>query len=246
MKYSAPHLKVSAGDISERVLVMGDPFRVEKIALLCDSAKEIAWNREYRTFNAFYKGVAITLCSHGVGAPGAAICFEELIKCGAKVIIRLGTGGSLRPDEIKQGDLVVSLAAAREDGCTQLLVAPQFPAISDSEIALALKSVVNQLGARVHCGVTLTHSLFYNSGIASNAHLKLYADSGCLAVEMEVSALFVIASLHRVRAGALFVIDGSPFTWQGGEYHPDEKLLEEGKRVMFLAGLQVITQCATN
>jgi uridine phosphorylase len=67
-------------------------------------------------FNVTFEGVNITVVSHGIGGPGAAICFEELIKLGATTIIRMGTCGSLKPNEIKQGDLVVSAAACREDG----------------------------------------------------------------------------------------------------------------------------------
>jgi uridine phosphorylase len=45
----------------------------------------------------------MTVISHGIVGPGAAICFEELIKLGATTIIRLGTCGSLKPSTIKQG-----------------------------------------------------------------------------------------------------------------------------------------------
>jgi uridine phosphorylase len=82
-------------------LTVGDPFRCEVVAKLCDSAKEVEWNREYRIFNVVFEGVELTVVSHGIGGPGAAICFEELIKLGATTIMRLGTAGSLKPKEIR-------------------------------------------------------------------------------------------------------------------------------------------------
>jgi uridine phosphorylase len=38
----------------------------------------------------------MTVVSHGIGGPGAAICFEELIKLGVTCIIRMGTCGSYK------------------------------------------------------------------------------------------------------------------------------------------------------
>jgi uridine phosphorylase len=114
--YIAPHLKVGLGVIRPVVITVGDPFRCEIVAKLCDQAKEIQWNREYRLFNITFEGVELSCISHGIGGPGAAICFEELIKLGATTIMRLGTCGSLKPKEIRQGDLIVTMAAAREDG----------------------------------------------------------------------------------------------------------------------------------
>ncbi|EER13566.1 purine nucleoside phosphorylase, putative, partial [Perkinsus marinus ATCC 50983] len=85
MVYEAPHLKIKEGGIKSVVCAVGDPARAELIATkYCDSYKELAYNREYRTFNVTYQGAEFSVASHGVGGPGAAICFEELIKSGAK------------------------------------------------------------------------------------------------------------------------------------------------------------------
>lgn len=120
--YIAPHLAIGHGVIRPTVLTCGDPFRCQVVANLCDEATEIKWNREYRTFNVTFEGAEMTVVSHGIGGPGAAICFEELIKLGATTIIRLGTCGSLKPDQIKQGHLIVSNSACREDGHSAWMV----------------------------------------------------------------------------------------------------------------------------
>ena len=74
---------VHPGDIKPVVLVVGDPFRVDVVAKLCASSTEVKWNREYRMANVVFDGAEVTVCSHGIGGPGAAICFEELIQLGA-------------------------------------------------------------------------------------------------------------------------------------------------------------------
>ncbi len=105
------------GQIAPRVLTCGDPWRAQSIAEKMENTTVVSKNREYWVFNGEYNGVPVTVASHGVGASGAAICFEELIRSGAKVIIRVGTCGTLQP-EVVAGDLVVATGGVREDGVT--------------------------------------------------------------------------------------------------------------------------------
>jgi len=119
------------------VLAVGDPFRCSVVAEFCEKSEEIQWNREYRLFNLTFEGAELSVISHGIGGPGAAICFEELVKLGAKTIIRLGTCGGMQPN-IKTGDLIVASGACREDGYTDYVAPKEFPAVGDNELTLAL------------------------------------------------------------------------------------------------------------
>jgi len=239
-EYEAPHLKLKCGVISPNVLVVGDPFRTEIIAKMCDSYTQLSWNREYRVYNAVYQGVNITIASHGIGGPGAAICFEELIKIGAKVIIRLGTCGSLKPSEITQGDIVVSMAACSLDGHSQFLVPQGFPAVADPAMTLLLQKAISNGEGKTHIGISLTHALFYPGPSMVGSTLQQFADCGCLSVEMEVATLYTIASLRGVRAAACAVVDGSPFEWEGGNYDPHGDKVNVAKRRMFAGGLDAL------
>ena len=170
----------------------------------------------------------MTIVSHGIGGPGAAICFEELIKLGATTIIRLGTCGSLKPHDIKQGQLVVSTSACREDGHSSWLAPPGFPAVADPRVALALYDQAKSLNYEVHMGVTLTSGNFY-PGPAVAGTLQVNADAGALSVEMENATLFCIGSVRGIRTGAIATIDGSPFNWDEGNYDPHGTIVAEGK-----------------
>ena len=246
-KKIVPHLLLSPGDIHPVVLVVGDPFRTEVLAKHADGGyKELKFNREYRTFNATHKGMPITICSHGIGGPGAAICFEELIQCGAKVIIRLGTCGSLHPRKIGQGDVVITTGAIREDGCTQYLVPPGFPAISDIDVVYRLREVSKSLTyeyGKVLCGLTYTSGAFY-PGPTKGDNLPLAAASGALTVEMETSCLLTIASIRGIRAGGLAAVDGSPFEWGEGNYDPTGVKVSQAKEYMFQIGLETAAALA--
>jgi uridine phosphorylase len=90
-------LNLETGSIRPFVLAVGDPKRVEAVAKMCSDVSELSFNREYRIVNATYQGAPLTIASHGVGGPGASVCFEELISIGATTIVRMGTCGSLNP-----------------------------------------------------------------------------------------------------------------------------------------------------
>lgn len=176
--------------------------------------------------------------SHGIGGPGAAICFEELIKLGATTIIRLGTCGSLKPEVIRQGDLVVSIAACREDGHSQFMCPQGFPAVADPRIVNELDAEAKELGFKVHTGVTLTQGTFYQ-GPAVASTLQVNADAGAIAVEMENATLFCIGTVRGIRTAAIATVDGSPFKWDDGDYDPHGSAVADGKINMIKTGLRV-------
>lgn len=206
-----PILCVDPADIPAYALVCGDPFRAENIAGRLEGARELAFAREYRTFVGQYSGVAIAVVSHGVGSPGAAVCFEELARAGVKTIIRVGTAGSLAPDRYPAGSLIVSTAAVREEGLTKQLVPPGFPAVADSTVTEALyREALAIGGGPVGKGITATFDAFF-TGVVDLPH-QTYAAAGVLAVEMEIAALYVIAALRGMRAGAIIALDGAADT----------------------------------
>ena len=237
-KTMTPHLKLNEGQISPYVLVCGDPARAEKIAKLCDSYVELAYNREYRTFLGTYNRQKITITSHGVGSAGASICFEELIKIGAKVIVRVGTCGSLQ-DTLGQGDHIIATGAVREDGVTPLLIPLGFPAVSDAEVCLAIEKACKDMSAPYKRGIMLTSDVFYPAVLPTS--LELYSKAGVPGVEMECSALFVIASLRGIRAGAIATVDGNPLKWDEGNYDPHGEKVTLGKERMLKIGLDAMS-----
>lgn len=201
------NLKVDPEQLPKRVIVCGDPKRAALIASKLDDQRQIGENREYHSYAGTWKGVEVAVVSHGVGAPGAAVCFEELAKGGVQVIIRVGTAGSYQK-EIETGSLVISSAAVRQDGLTSQLVPAGFPAVANRHVvdALVQAAGANASDLKVVEGITLTLDVFY-SGVLEFPH-KLYQKAGVLAVEMENTALFVIAALRGIKAGSILAIDG--------------------------------------
>jgi len=220
-----PCIAVKSGDINPRVITCGDPARAEKIANLLTDSKCIAKNREYWTYNGIYKDVPITVTSHGVGAGGAAIGFESLYRAGAKIIIRVGTCGGMQND-INAGSIVIATAACREEGVTEKMIPLSYPAVADGEVVDALIRSAKALGTNIHKGIILTQALFYPSLLESK--VKLYTKAGVKAMENEAASLLVVASLHGIKAGAIFAADAKAFELEGVEnYKPDKDIVNK-------------------
>ena len=88
------HIGLEPGAVGRYVFLPGSPERTEKIAAYFDDPKEIAYNREFRTFVGELDGVKVAVTSTGIGGPSTAIAVEELYQCGADTMLRVGTCAS--------------------------------------------------------------------------------------------------------------------------------------------------------
>ena len=209
------HLLTDKNDIGNYVILCGDPARVEKIAAHFENAEKVSQNREYTVYTGFLDGVRISAASTGIGGPSAAICVEELIKCGAHTFIRVGTSGGMRED-VMGGDLCIASAAVRDDGTSREYMPLSYPAAADFEVVSALASAADEIcdttaGNSYHVGVIQSKDSFYGETnpetMAVSDMLKskweAYLKLGCLASEMECAAIFSVALTRGVRAGGV-------------------------------------------
>lgn len=238
-----PIMGINASDVPERVLVVGDPARAARVSEQLDGAVNVANNREYSSFSGTFDGQPVLVVSHGVGAAGAGVCFEELFRGGAKTVIRAGTAGALQ-DSIPDGSLVVATGAVRDEGLSQRLVPDKYPAVSDPDTFIALRNAVGGVGYQAHCGIFLTSDLFYPHKMLGN-DLQMWSDAGVIATEMEASALLVLASLYGRRAASVAVIDGNPLRRDDQEntsYNPHRDVVDNAVTAMIEAALAGLTK----
>jgi uridine phosphorylase len=200
-----PVTRLPRTGLPPRAVVVGDPFRAERVAKRLDDPAEVAWAREYRSFRGSWQGVEVVVAAHGVGGPGAICLFQELADAGVGTILRLGTAGAMQPG-VGDGDLVIAEACVRDDGVTQQLVPPEYPAVASAEAVLALVAAARDRQAPHHRGLVWTRAAFYPGLLP--VPMPAYVRAGVLAIEMELSALLVLGSLRGLITGGVLVIDG--------------------------------------
>ena len=204
----APHLRCSAGEVAPIVLLPGDPGRCDRIGQRLQDAREVAFNREFRTITGSFRGVPVSATSTGIGGPSTAIAAEELIRLGAKVLLRVGSCGGVQPG-LAMGTVVIADSASREDGTSRIYAPDGFPAVADPAMVLALQEAANRHapvsgGSGVITGVVRSHDSFYTD--AEEELMTRARALGVLASDMETAPLLVVARLRGVRAASILTV----------------------------------------
>lgn len=209
----AYHTGLKQGDVGEYVILPGDPKRCAKIAGYLDDARLVADSREFVTYTGFLNGVKVSVTSTGIGGPSAAIALEELVQCGAKTFLRVGTSGGMQLD-VLGGDLVIANGAIRMEGTSREYAPIEFPAVADISVVNALSKAAQGLNTRYHVGVVQSKDSFFGQHEPETKPVsyelqqkwEAWIRCGCLASEMESAALFVVGSYLRVRVGAVLLV----------------------------------------
>lgn len=187
------------GDVADVVLLPGDPNRASFIAeTFFDAAVRYNEHRQLLGYTGHYRGLRVSVQATGMGCPSLAIVVEELIRLGAKTLVRVGTAGIVA-DAVAPGDLIVATSAVPNDGTTrQYLQGAPYAPTADADVVRALADAGRASGRAPHVGLIQTEDAFYAT---SPEHVPTMRARGVLAVEMEASALFLLGALRGVRAG---------------------------------------------
>ena len=205
------HIALERGEVAEYLLLVGDPGRVAKVSAHWDDVGLQRSNREITTATGTYRGMRISCMSTGMGTDNVEIVLAEVMEITDRpTFIRVGSSGALQP-EIRIGDLIVSTGAVRLENTTDWYVRPGYPAIAHRDVVWALEAACRDLGVRYHVGITATASGFYApQGRAMRTLPVRYPElaeelrrAGVANLEMESSALFVLAGLAGLRSGTI-------------------------------------------
>ena len=123
------HLHLRPEQISDIVILVGDPGRVDLVASFFEEKECCVESREFKTVTGSYKGRRMTVLSTGIGTDNIDIVVTELdalanidfstrqVKDEFKqlTLLRLGTSGALQED-IKVGERVFSRTSVGFDG----------------------------------------------------------------------------------------------------------------------------------
>lgn len=202
------HILAKPGSVSDRVLIAGDPGRVKKLSSLLKGPRLVNDNRGFLVYTGRYNGERITLATHGIGGPSAAIVVEELAMLGAKTFIRYGSSGALSP-KVSPGEFVIPTMASHEAGG---LYRQYFgtrdrtsSAVPEERLRQRLAMSFAKHGLTYHTGKIYSTDAFYAE---DHSMVRRLSRMGNIAVEMECALLFKLSKLRGWKsASALIVSD---------------------------------------
>ena len=231
------------GDVAGYVFLCGEPERVPRIASALRDPKKVRQAREYTVYEGILDGSRATVASTGIGGPSAAILLEELSNLGAHTFIRIGTSGGIA-DGLEKGDFVIASGAIRADGTSRSYAWPEFPALANHEVVMALVDSAVRAGSRFDVGVCFSVDGFYSENkvikdgriapMSQSAYMPSFmvdrlADvkaMGAKNIEMENGTIFTLSTLMGLRAGAICTVsDVVP-------WHPTEKMLDPEQNML--------------
>ena len=123
------HLHVKPENLSDKIMLVGDPGRVSLVASHFDSKECEISNREFHTITGKYKGKRITALSTGIGCDNIDIVMNELDALAnidfntrtekdehtTLTLVRVGTCGGLQP-YTPEGTFIASVKSIGFDG----------------------------------------------------------------------------------------------------------------------------------
>ena len=123
------HLHIKPEQLADRIILVGDPGRVDTVASHFDTQECSISNREFHTITGLYKGKRITVLSTGIGCDNIDITMNELDALAnidfkerqdkpehrTLTIVRIGTCGGLQPDA-PLGTFIASVKSIGFDG----------------------------------------------------------------------------------------------------------------------------------
>ncbi len=123
------HLHLKPEQLADKVILVGDPARVNTVAAHFDTQECEVQSREFHTITGTYKGKRITCQSHGIGCDNIDIVMNELDTLAnidyttrmekenhrTLTCVRIGTCGGLQPNT-PTGTFVASVKSIGFDG----------------------------------------------------------------------------------------------------------------------------------
>lgn len=123
------HIHLLPEQLTDRVILVGDPDRVDMVASFFDTKTFEVSAREFHTIGGTYKGKPIMCISHGIGPDNIDIVITELDALAnidfatrevrkehrSLTLVRIGTSGALQP-ELSLGTPVIAEKSIGFDG----------------------------------------------------------------------------------------------------------------------------------
>lgn len=201
------HINAKKGDVSEYVLLPGDPLRAKHIAekffknpVLYSSVRGMLG------YTGEWNGKRVSVQGMGMGIPSFSIYCNELITFfGAKRLIRIGTCGT-NSKSLKLRDVFIAKSASTDSSINEDRFGETFHYAPTPSFNLLYNaySIAKKKGMSVTVGDAFSSDKFYDD--RHEEKMKTMHSLGIMAEEMESVELYTLGALKGVETLALFTV----------------------------------------
>lgn len=220
------HIEAKAGEISDKILLPGDPLRAKWIAeTFLDDVFCYNRQRGMLGYTGMYKGQRVSVQGTGMGLPSFQIYAHELInEYGVKRLIRVGSAGAYQ-NHVKINDLILPMAASTDSSINRRRfgAADYAPTVSFSLFNKAVK-ILEADKKHFHAGNILSTDIFYDQ---NPEYFKKWAAYNVLGVEMETAALYTFGNRFNVEALSVLTVSDSLITGESMSSKDREQSLRD-------------------
>lgn len=147
-----------------------------------------------------YRGISMGFVYPGIGSPHASAILDETFALGAESCVFIGSAGIL-VEGVQCPDLILPTRAVRDEGTSFHYIDPGRHAFPDSGLVDAIRTTLREKAVPFREGTTWTTDGVYREIPSKISRLR---EEGCLAVDMEASALFSVAEFYGKKIAGLF------------------------------------------
>ena len=199
------HIESNKGDISDIVLMPGDPKRSEYIAKkFLKDYRLVNSVRGMTAYTGYYKDRLVTVFPSGMGNPSMGIYSYELFKeYEVENIIRIGSVGGYS-ETLKLNDVILATGSYSESIYAQVLDGYMEKVINSSDnLNLVIESAAKDNKINIVKGSVFCSDAFYEKDYDFRDRAT---DLDVLGIEMETFALFNNARKFGKQATALLTV----------------------------------------
>ncbi len=188
----------------------------------------------YYTFES--EGQLITFQFPGIGAPLTGALLEESISLGGEIFIFFGRCGILKED-ISKDTIIIPTSALKDEGTSFHYTATGRYSYPDRHLVSLISKIMKEYKYSSCKGKVWTTDGVYRE---TPSKIRKVRGKGCIAVDMEASALFTIAKFHKKRIAGFFVPSDYVSLKEWKQFKPDNDIIKPA--MMFRLALYVINK----
>ncbi len=154
----------------------------------------------------------ITIINFGMGSPNAATIMDLLSAISPDAVLFLGKCGGLKSKN-KLGDLILPIAAIRNEGTSNDYLPPEVPALPAFSLQRAVSTTIRDCGRDYWTGTVFTT----NKRVweYDERFKKYLMKTRALAIDMETATIFSVGFYNQIPTGALLLVSDQPMISTG-------------------------------